>query len=129
MSFFYFLKKKERPIDNNISKQIIISVTNGELDEISKEDEQIIYRALYKKKRQILIDLDHAINLYSIKHIINKKDKFAEIEYCCKICMDNPIEVASQPCGHLFCKSCFEKSNGHCFTCRTPISKILNIYS
>lgn len=127
--FSYFNSKKSYNQLNNITKSINISVINGEIKNLDKEDETIIYKSLINKKRKILLDLDNAIELYSIKHIINKKDKFAEVEYCCKICLENPINVAMVPCGHLFCYECYSKSNCTCYNCRTKISDILKVYS
>jgi hypothetical protein len=127
MSIF---RKRYKPLYNlNITKNITISIIDGKIDKLSSENEDILYRILYNKKRKLLKDLDHAIDVYSIKHIINKKDKFAEVEYCCKICLENPINIATLPCGHLFCKACYKKSNNKCYNCRGKITNILNIYS
>ena len=70
MSFFYFLKKKERPIDNNISKQIIISVTNGELDENYVENDA--HRHLKQKEVEITVDLNLSNNDSQNKSIFMK---------------------------------------------------------
>ena len=127
MSFF---RRRYKPLYNlNITKNITISIIDGKIEKLSSENEEIIYKILYNKKRKILMDLDHAIDVYSIKHIINKKDKFAEVEYCCKICLENPINIAILPCGHLFCNSCYEKSNNKCYNCRGKITGLVNVYS
>jgi len=130
MSFFKRLRNKYKPlIDINVSKDINISIINGKPLLLSNEDEELIYKILYNKKRKILLELDNAIELYSIKHIINKKDKFAEVEYCCKICLENPISIVNIPCGHLFCNKCYLKSNNTCYNCRGQVRDIMRIYS
>jgi hypothetical protein len=130
MSFLNGFRKKYRTLKNiNISKNININIINGKIETLSSEDEELLYRILYNKKRNILMDLGSAIEMYSIKHIINKKDKFAEVEYCCKICLENPINIATLPCGHLFCNPCYLKSNNICYNCRSHIKSVVKIYS
>lgn len=47
----------------------------------------------------------------------------------CTICYKECTEwYANMPCGHLFCKSCRDKQNGKCHTCRNSVATSGRIY-
>lgn len=123
-----FRRKSKNPIDS-VNKTINIEVINGKITNLSKEDKNIIYDSLCFSKKAKLVDLDNAIILQNMKHIKDKKDCYSEVSYCCKICLDSPIEIACIPCGHMFCKKCYENNKKYCHLCRQDIKETLNVFS
>ena len=121
--------RSKKIIPQEVSQTINITINNGLVSPLNNEEKKVIYKCLSYTKQQKLIDLDNAIKFQSLKHIIDKKDAYAEVEYCCKICLQNPIEVACIPCGHLFCKKCLSLNTNMCHFCRQNITSTLNIYS
>jgi hypothetical protein len=121
---------KSRKIEpETINTTIVINIKNGITSELNKEEKQIVYKCLSYTKQKKLIDLDNAIKFQSIKHIIDKKDAYSEVEYCCKICVENPINVVCIPCGHLFCYKCLSLNPKVCHFCRQTITSTMNVYS
>ena len=122
-----FRNKKINQAD--INQNINISITNGIVNDLNNQEKRVIYKCLSYTKQQKLVDLDNAIKFQSLKHIIDKQDSYSEVEYCCKICVENPIEIACIPCGHLFCKKCMLLNPKVCHFCRQTITDTLNVYS
>ena len=62
-----------------------------------------------------------------------RKDNFREmmnrdnLPGSCKICMDNPLEVALEPCGHTVCQKCAQLVNS-CPYCMQKIRGRKRIY-
>ena len=76
--------------------------------------------------QNLVLDLKKS-NINSDKQgeaIAQIKDK--EILLECKICMDKPIKVALNPCGHTFCENCAKRT--HCAICRERIVEAQKIY-
>ena len=113
----------------NVNKTINIEIINGKVNNLSSEEKKVIYECLSYTKRSKLVDLDNAITLQNMKHIMDKKDSYSEVNYCCKICFDKPIEIACMPCGHMFCKQCFKTNNKFCHLCRQDIKDTLKVFS
>jgi len=55
-----------------------------------------------------------------------------ELDQLCVVCMENPKEMAYDPCGHICaCSVCTDKiigKNGQCPMCKTTITKTLKIF-
>lgn len=49
----------------------------------------------------------------------------------CRICLMNEADNVLVPCGHIACKQCMSnlQSNNRCFFCRTPSTRIIQMYS
>jgi hypothetical protein len=49
----------------------------------------------------------------------------------CRICLMNEADNVLVPCGHIACKQCMSnlQSNNRCFFCRTPSTRIVQMYS
>lgn len=118
--------KKEK--DNN-SYNINVNINDGKICKLKKSEKKIIETALINEKKTTLINLQNAIKLQELKLIQDKKDAFSEVKYCCKICLENEIDIALVPCGHLFCSKCYNNREQYCYLCRTDIKNILKVYS
>jgi hypothetical protein len=46
----------------------------------------------------------------------------------CEICLVNKKCVAYQPCGHISCWSCADRTEKKCSNCRGQIDNFLRIY-
>lgn len=48
----------------------------------------------------------------------------------CKICMENAVRFAIDPCGHCYCEECSARAvtDGRCFQCRRNIQKMIRLY-
>jgi baculoviral IAP repeat-containing protein 7/8 len=80
-------------------------------------NEDLIYDALHPIVKKQPIEDSEELN----------GDDNEDSEKLCKICFDNPSNVAFVPCGHVFCQNCtmFMKN---CAVCRANITKRLKLY-
>jgi hypothetical protein len=120
-----FTKEKQK----EETYKIDVNIIDGKINKLKKSDKKIIETALVNEKKNTLINLDNAIKLQQLKLIQDKKDAFSEVKYCCKICLENEIDIALIPCGHLFCSKCYNNREQYCYLCRTNIQDILKVYS
>lgn len=78
------------------------------------------YTKLIESLKKIVILTDA---LSSIRQVVN-----ASTEPLCSVCFNEPVALASVPCGHTFCGQCGTKQLTNCYICRTPITNRMKIF-
>jgi hypothetical protein len=81
------------------------------------------YQVIYDKITEIVNSINKSIfDTYY-------KDKMPNSTIYCSICLTNASSHVCVPCGHIFCKSCCDKINNKCATCRENVEKVVKLYN
>lgn len=46
----------------------------------------------------------------------------------CPVCMNQPVEMFCEPCGHSLCSKCTSMIKNYCYFCRVPVKKMHKLY-
>jgi len=70
--------------------------------------------------------------IYAQRKVLENTNAEQQVKYQCFVCMERPVDICLDPCGHVLCLGCWNRLPTHdrkCPGCRTATRKTIKIFT